>query len=113
MASALLFLDAVGGERRMTPEHDHLSIPRLRRHLDTEVVGHHIYLLGTVDSTNKVLRKLADAVAVEGTMVLAEAQTAARARRGAGYMSRDSANLYVSVLFRPELAARDVALFAP
>ena len=97
----------------MTLEHDHLSIPRLRRHLDTEVVGHHIYLLGTVDSTNTVLRRLADAGAGEGTVVLAEAQSAGRARPGARWFSPDCANLYVSVLFRPALAARDVALFAP
>ena len=97
----------------MTPEHDHLSIPRLRRHLDTEVVGQHIYLLGTVDSTNTVLRKLAEAGPGEGTVVLAEAQRAGRARPGGRWFSPDCANLYVSVLFRPALAARDVALFAP
>ena len=97
----------------MTPAHDQLSISRLRRHLDTEVVGHHIYLLGTVESTNTVLRRLAEAGADEGTVVLAEAQTAGRSRSGARWFSPDSANLYVSVLFRPDLSARDVALFAP
>ena len=96
-----------------TPIHDHLSIPRLRRHLDTEVVGHHIYLLGTVESTNTVLRRLAEAGAEAGTVVLAEAQTAGRARAGTRWFSPDCVNLYVSVLFRPKLAARDVALFAP
>jgi BirA family biotin operon repressor/biotin-[acetyl-CoA-carboxylase] ligase len=97
----------------MTSQHDHLSIPRLRRHLDTDVVGRHIYLLGTVDSTNTVLRRLAEHGAAEGTVVLAEAQTAGRGRAGTRWFSPDCANLYVSVLFRPALAARDVALFAP
>jgi BirA family transcriptional regulator, biotin operon repressor / biotin---[acetyl-CoA-carboxylase] ligase len=97
----------------MTSAPDQLSIPRLRRHLDTEVVGHHIYLLGTVESTSTVLRRLAEAGAEAGTVVLAEAQTAGRSRTGARWFSPDSANLYVSVLFRPTLAARDVAVFAP
>lgn len=97
----------------MSMIHDHLSIPRLRRHLDTEVVGHHVYLLGTVESTTTVLRRLAEAGAKEGTVVLAETQTAGRARAGARWFSPDCVNLYVAVLFRPKLAARDVALFAP
>ena len=44
----------------MTTDCDHLSITELRRYLDTEAVGRHIYLFGTVDSTNAVLQGLAE-----------------------------------------------------
>jgi BirA family transcriptional regulator, biotin operon repressor / biotin---[acetyl-CoA-carboxylase] ligase len=95
------------------PELDHLSITAMRRHLDTELVGRHIYLRGTVDSTNAVLRRLAEHEAEEGTVVLAEAQTAGRGRPGVRWFSPDGVNLYVSVLFRPVLAPREVPRFAP
>lgn len=92
---------------------DRLSLERLRRHLTTEVVGHHVYIFGTVDSTNHVLAGLADRGAAEGTVVLAEAQTAGRGRHGTPWFSPEGANLYVSVLFRPGLAPRELPLFAP
>ena len=74
---------------------DRLSLERLRRHLTTEVVGHHVYIFGTVDSTNHVLAGLADRGAAEGTVVLAEAQTAGRGRHGTPWFSPEGANLYV------------------
>jgi BirA family biotin operon repressor/biotin-[acetyl-CoA-carboxylase] ligase len=92
---------------------DRLSLERLRRYLTTEVVGHHVYIFGTVDSTNHVLAGLADRGAAEGTVVLAEAQTAGRGRHGTAWFSPEGANLYASVLFRPSLAPRELPLFAP
>jgi BirA family biotin operon repressor/biotin-[acetyl-CoA-carboxylase] ligase len=92
---------------------DRLSLERLRRHLTTETVGHHVYIFGTVDSTNHVLARLADRGAEEGTVVLAEAQTAGRGRHGTPWFSPEASNLYVSVLFRPSLAPRELPLFAP
>ncbi len=92
---------------------DRLSLERLRRHMTTDVVGHHLYIFGTVDSTNRVLARLADRGAAEGTVVLAEAQTAGRGRHGSPWFSPEGANLYVSVLFRPRIAPRELPLFAP
>jgi BirA family biotin operon repressor/biotin-[acetyl-CoA-carboxylase] ligase len=92
---------------------DRLSLELLRRHLTTETVGHHVYIFGTVDSTNRVLARLADRGAAEGTVVLAEAQTAGRGRQGTSWFSPEGANLYASILFRPRLAPRELPLFAP
>jgi len=92
---------------------DRLDLDRLRRHLVTEVIGHHVYIFDTVDSTNHVLARLAGRGAAEGTVVLAEAQTAGRGRHGAAWFSPEGANLYASVLFRPRLAPRELPLFAP
>ncbi len=92
---------------------DRLSLERLRRHLTTDVVGHHVYIFGTVDSTNRVLARLAERGAAEGTVVLAEAQTAGRGRHGSVWLSPEAANLYASVLFRPHIAPRQLPLFAP
>lgn len=92
---------------------DRLSLELLRRHLTTETVGHHVYIFGTVDSTNRVLVRLADRGAAEGTVVLAEAQTAGRGRQGTSWFSPEGTNLYASILFRPRLAPRELPLFAP
>jgi BirA family biotin operon repressor/biotin-[acetyl-CoA-carboxylase] ligase len=92
---------------------DRLSLERLRRHLTTEVVGHHVYIFNSVDSTNRVLARLAERGASEGTVVLAEAQTAGRGRHGSEWFSPEGANLYVSVLFHPRIAPRELPRFAP
>jgi BirA family biotin operon repressor/biotin-[acetyl-CoA-carboxylase] ligase len=92
---------------------DRLSLERLRRHLTTEVVGHHVYIFASVDSTNRALARLADRGATEGTVVLAEAQTAGRGRHGSEWFSPEGANLYASVLFHPRIAPRELPLFAP
>jgi len=97
----------------MTRMCDRLTLRELRRHLTTDVVGHHVYVFGTVTSTNRVLAKLADQGAAEGTVVLAEAQTAGRGRHGSEWFSPEAANLYVSVLFRPRIAPRELPRFAP
>jgi len=55
----------------------------------------------TVTSTNDVAMRLADAGADEGTIVVAEAQTAGRGRRGRDWCSPPGAGVYVSVILRP------------
>lgn len=91
---------------------DQLSIELLRHHLTTETIGRHIYLFGGVDSTNAVLRRLAEAGADEGTVVLAEEQTAGRGRAGVSWFSPPGVNFYGSVLLRPALAPHEVPVFA-
>src|SRR5262249_45648218 len=64
---------------------DRLTLEGLRRHLTTDIVGHHVYLFRTVDSTNRALARLADRGASEGTVLLAEEQTAGRGRHGSAW----------------------------
>ena len=56
----------------------------------------------TVSSTNDVAAVLADREAPEGTVVVANAQTAGRGRQGRVWVSPPGAGLYVSALLRPE-----------
>jgi len=57
---------------------------------------------GTLTSTQDALRSLAEAGAPEGTVVLAERQTAGRGRRGRRWES-PGGGLYFSLLLRPAL----------
>lgn len=95
-----------------TPACDRLAIELIRRHLDTTIVGRHMYLFQSVTSTNDALRHFARAGAQEGTVVLAEQQTAGRRHGELPWFSPPGVNLYASVLMRPALVARDVPVFA-
>ncbi len=64
------------------------------------------------DSTQQVARELARAGAAEGTIVIAESQTAGRGRLGRQWHSPPGLNLYCSVLLRPALAPGTVPQLA-
>lgn len=55
-----------------------------------------------VDSTNRVLKERAEQGAPEGTVLLAERQTAGRGRKGRSFFSPAGSGLYFSVLLRPK-----------
>jgi BirA family biotin operon repressor/biotin-[acetyl-CoA-carboxylase] ligase len=92
--------------------HDRLCVGLIRRRLTTERVGFQTYVFDEVTSTNEVLRRLADAGALDGTVVIAECQRAGRGRLGKPWFSPGGVNLYASVLFRPSIAPADVPVFA-
>jgi BirA family biotin operon repressor/biotin-[acetyl-CoA-carboxylase] ligase len=58
----------------------------------------------TIGSTNDVAAALASERAPEGTVVIADAQTAGRGRRGRTWFSPPGGGLYVSVILRPARA---------
>jgi len=91
---------------------DLLSIELIRRQLSAGVVGRQIYLFGQVPSTNEILHLLAKAGAREGTVVLAESQTAGRGRLGKTWFSPFGVNLYASILFRPVIRPKDAPVFS-
>lgn len=63
----------------------------------------------TVDSTNRVALRLAREGAAEGTVVLADSQTAGRGRLNRSWQSPAGTNLYFSVILRPTVAPPDAA----
>jgi len=91
---------------------DQLSVEAIRQRLSASVVARQLYVFGAVDSTNAVLRRLAREGAVEGTVVVADAQTAGRGRLGQPWFSPPEVNLYASVLFRPSFHPHEAARFS-
>ena len=63
-----------------------------------------VHVLSAVDSTNNYCKLLAAQGAPDGTVVIADSQTAGRGRRGRGFLSPAGQGLYLSVLWRPECA---------
>ena len=89
-----------------------LDIQIVRKHLTSPAVAGDIRVLGTVVSTNSTLRELAMKAAPEGTVVIAEAQTAGHGRFGKPWFSPPAVNLYLSALLRPTVPPRDVGGFS-
>ncbi|MBM2803021.1 MAG: Biotin--[acetyl-CoA-carboxylase] ligase [Deltaproteobacteria bacterium] len=79
------------------------SIDELRRGLTVKRLGGNFHYFAELDSTNTYARQLAENGAGEGEIVIAEAQTQGRGRLGRRWQSPPFANLYFSVILRPEL----------
>lgn len=96
----------------ITTETTTLSIGAIRARLSTKVTGRQLFLFHEVESTNATLSRLARSGAAEGTVVMAEAQTAGRGRLGQAWFSPAGVNFYGSVLFRGPLALEEAPVFA-
>lgn len=63
-----------------------------------------------VDSTNLWAKDMARAGAPEGTVVLADAQTAGQGRRGRSWASGGGHSIYMSLILRPEIAPEQASM---
>jgi len=75
----------------------------IRNKLSQSLFAPNIVFNETVDSTNTLLKDLAARGAAEGTIVIAEEQTAGRGRMGRAWLSPGHSNLYLSLLLRPAI----------
>lgn len=74
--------------------------------LGTKHIGREVVYFAETDSTNLRAHELGKAGAAEGTVVLANSQTAGKGRLGRQWCSPAGVNLYASVLVRPPVAPR-------
>lgn len=77
--------------------------------LPTRLLGHPLHYVASVPSTQELALEAARAGAAEGMVVVAGEQTAGRGRGGRGWWSPPASGLYVSLLFRPSLAAKHLS----
>jgi BirA family biotin operon repressor/biotin-[acetyl-CoA-carboxylase] ligase len=71
-------------------------------------IGRRLDVHETVDSTNLIAEALAQDGAPEGTVVIADRQTAGRGRLGRSFFSPGGRSLYMSLILRPDLPAEQV-----
>ena len=81
-----------------------LSAENIKRELKTDLIGQSIVYYSSTGSTNEVLKGLAAQGAPEGTLVIADQQTAGKGRLGRRWLAPPGASLLMSLLFRPDLA---------
>ena len=79
----------------------HLSAVTIQRNLTTRIFGHPVHYYPKIDSTNTALKSLADAGAPEGTLAIANEQSAGRGRFKRRWRAPGGSSLLTSLLFRP------------
>lgn len=76
----------------------------ITRHLTTERIGRWIHHFDSIDSTSRHAMELARRGAPEGTVVVAESQSAGRGRLGRSFFSPSAVSFYGSIVLRPTIA---------
>lgn len=71
--------------------------------LQTKKMGHPLYFYSETDTTNDRIRELALENAPEGTLAVAELQTAGRGRRGRAWQAPAGSGIWMSLLLRPNI----------
>ena len=95
-------IEACGGQGyRLVSCPDSLMEPVVQQGLHTAWAGKKIVYLRSVDSTNRYARQLAADGAEQGTLVLADEQTAGRGRRGRGWISPAGEGIFMTLILRP------------
>jgi BirA family biotin operon repressor/biotin-[acetyl-CoA-carboxylase] ligase len=80
---------------------DAFDVPRFESLLHTQFVGRRLFYEHTVTSTMDVARREATAGEPEGSVALAEEQTAGRGRFGRAWVSPPGVNLYFTIALHP------------
>ncbi len=88
---------------RLLAQPDTLSPSQVQAYLRTRVLGQSIHCFDEVDSTQNVAQRLIRDGAPEGTLVLAERQTAGRGRLGRHWHSPKGKGIYMSLVVKPEI----------
>jgi BirA family biotin operon repressor/biotin-[acetyl-CoA-carboxylase] ligase len=89
---------------------DILTPDTLRQRLKGSIFGKRIHHFFKVDSTNRVAMDLGHAGEPEGTVVIAEEQTAGRGRAGHSWHSERATGIYVTILLRPKISPVQASL---
>jgi BirA family biotin operon repressor/biotin-[acetyl-CoA-carboxylase] ligase len=98
-------IDAVPAKGyRLAGVPDRLTQLEIRPLLNTHDLGRVVHWYEQLGSTNDRAKELAEEGAEDGEVVVAEAQTAGRGRRGRTWASPSRKNLYFSVVLRPDLS---------
>lgn len=88
---------------RLAESGDVFTEAELKSVISTRVAGRNLVFLDLVDSTNTRAKQLAEAGAPDGTVVVAQAQSAAKGRRGRSWMAPAGTGVWFSLLLRPQI----------
>ncbi len=82
---------------------DLLLAAEIEKDFASQYLGTPLICLPEIDSTNARARQLAEEGAAEGTVIIADRQSAGRGRLGRRWESPSAVNLYCSILLRPQI----------
>jgi BirA family biotin operon repressor/biotin-[acetyl-CoA-carboxylase] ligase len=84
---------------------EELSVESIEKGRTTAFMGCRVIYYRSIGSTNDVARELAAQGAPEGTLVIADEQTAGKGRLGRRWLAPPGTSLLISLLFRPHFLA--------
>jgi|GEM_PF-274781 len=82
---------------------DDISPPSIVKSLRAHFIGQNILYYPSISSTMSVAKEVAKAGAAEGTIVIAEEQTAGRGRLGRRWLSPKGSSILLSIILRPDI----------
>jgi len=88
---------------RLAGAPDRLTASGLLSRLNTKALGRRLHLFDELGSTQDEAKRLAEAGAPEGTLVIAERQTSGRGRMGRSWLSPKGKGLWMSLVLRPDM----------
>jgi len=94
---------------RLDQAPDLLTPAEIQMDLATRRFGRIVHYFNQITSTQDEARQLAESGAQEGTLVVAEAQTAGRGRRGRHWLSPERTGIYLSLILKPDLEPFNIA----
>lgn len=94
---------------RLLESADRLVGADIESRLAPDCLCRRVEFLETVDSTNTRAKQLAELGEPEGTLVVAEEQTAGKGRRGRGWASEPGIGIWMSLILRPQLKPQQAA----
>ncbi|MCR4889272.1 MAG: biotin--[acetyl-CoA-carboxylase] ligase [Ruminococcus sp.] len=89
---------------RLSKDSNHLSEHLISSKLTASVLGKRIIVLDEIDSTNNYAKELTAKDKSNGTIIVADRQTAGKGRMGRSFVSPSGKGLYMSVILRPEFS---------
>jgi len=101
-------LKAVDSVQRIAYSSDPFDVDALDAALVGTRLAGKLHFFPSVESTNTLAMREAEAGAPDGSVYFADEQTLGRGRGAHGWESRPGSGLYVSVVLRPRLAPADV-----
>ena len=95
---------------RLRTEGDVLSAASVESSLNTVWMGKPVVYFDETDSTNNVVKRLAEEGGVHGTLAVADAQTGGKGRRGRPWNAPRGVGIWMSLLLRPDIAPADASM---
>ena len=92
---------------------DTVTYREILSNLTPDAAGVSLQVFDSVTSTNDLLREAAERNAPEFTVFAAKQQTAGKGRQGRQFYSPPQTGLYLSILFRPQIAPADTLALTP
>lgn len=92
---------------------DTVTYREISARLTPDAAGVSLQVFDSVTSTNDLLREAAEKGAPEFTVFAAKQQTAGKGRQGRQFYSPPQTGLYLSILFRPQIAPAETLALTP